>query len=125
MRTLKTWKVYRWLAPITMLPLVASTVAAESMAAPDSDADNARAQEQQKTQRTTQPLSLKIQQEEGVRTPRRGEHMDSVQSRFGAPQSRQGPVGEPPITRWHYPDFVVVFENEWVIDSVVEPDSVQ
>lgn len=125
MRTFNTWKVYGWLATLTLLPLVATTAAAEQMAASEPDADNARTQQEQKAQRTIQPLRLKIQQEEGIRTPRRGEHMDSVQSRFGDPQSRQGPVGKPPITRWYYPDFVVVFENEWVIDSVVEPDSVQ
>jgi hypothetical protein len=50
--------------------------------------------------------------------PPRGMTMDLVQSRFGAPQARSGPVGEPPITRWDYADFVVVFEHRHVIHSI-------
>lgn len=70
-----------------------------------------------------QPLSLKIQQDYNLRTPRRGEAMDSVERRFGTPQSVRGPVGEPPITRWQYPRFEVVFEGEHVIHTVIEPDT--
>jgi hypothetical protein len=50
--------------------------------------------------------------------PARGMTMDRVQARFGAPQRMAGPVGEPPITRWEYPGFVVVFEYRHVIHSV-------
>ena len=123
MRTLTPRQFCCRLATLTLLPLAASLAPAQQMANPESDADSARDQQQQQAERTTRPLSLKIQQEGNVRTPRRGESMDSVESRFGAPESRQGPVGEPPITRWQYPRFVVVFEGEWVIDTVVEPDS--
>lgn len=123
MRTLDTRKLCCTLATLTLLPLAAFTASAQQMANPEADADSARSQQEQKANRTSQPLSLKIQQEKGVRTPRRGEHMDSVQNRFGEPQSRRGPVGEPPITRWQYPQFVVVFEGKWVIDTVVASDS--
>lgn len=50
--------------------------------------------------------------------PARGMSMERVQSRFGAPLSVSGPIGEPPITRWDYRDFVVVFEHHLVIHSV-------
>lgn len=50
--------------------------------------------------------------------PVRGATMDRVQQLFGAPNSVNGPVGDPPITRWNYDQFVVVFEYNRVIHSV-------
>ena len=50
--------------------------------------------------------------------PARGSSMARVESRFGAPASRSGPVGQPPITRWEYPGFVVFFEYDHVVHSV-------
>jgi hypothetical protein len=52
-------------------------------------------------------------------TPRRGMTMTEVASRFGAPTTKLAPVGRPPIARWEYPGFVVYFEREYVIHSVV------
>ncbi|MGM0449798.1 MAG: hypothetical protein ACQERE_03145 [Pseudomonadota bacterium] len=123
MRTPNARKAFRPFAALTLLPLVASIGIAQDMANPETDADEARQEQEQRSQRTTQPLSLKIQEEGKVRMPRRGEHMDSVRSRFGEPEASRGPVGEPPITRWQYPEFVVIFEGQSVIDSVTEPDS--
>jgi hypothetical protein len=57
-------------------------------------------------------------QEASTEMPPRGMTMDLVQSRFGPPQARSGPVGEPPITRWDYANFVVVFEHRHVIHSI-------
>ena len=51
--------------------------------------------------------------------PRRGMSMDSVESRFGAPSSRISAVGEPPISRWEYPGFIVYFEYEHVVHAAV------
>ena len=51
--------------------------------------------------------------------PGRGANMQSVEARYGAPAERRGPIGKPPITRWDYPGFVVFFEYEHVIHSVV------
>lgn len=50
--------------------------------------------------------------------PARGSSMASVEARFGAPATRSGPVGKPPITRWEYPDFVVFFEYDHVLHAV-------
>lgn len=50
--------------------------------------------------------------------PTRGMSMDRVQGSFGAPRSVSGPVGDPPITRWDYDGFVVVFEYRHVVHSV-------
>lgn len=51
--------------------------------------------------------------------PSRGMTMARVESRFGAPSAKGTPVGEPPITRWDYPGFVVYFEYDHVIHAVV------
>lgn len=53
-----------------------------------------------------------------VDRPARGSSMASVEARFGAPASRSGAVGQPPITRWDYPDFVVFFEYDHVVHTV-------
>ena len=55
----------------------------------------------------------------GVETPQRGSTMAAVEARFGAPSNKSGPVGNPPITKWFYPNFVVVFENDKVLHAVV------
>ncbi len=56
---------------------------------------------------------------EGVPRPARGMTMDQVREQFGEPREAKGPVGNPPITRWFYDRFVVHFEHQYVIHSVV------
>ncbi len=50
--------------------------------------------------------------------PARGMTMDKVEATYGAPSRRIPAVGEPPITRWEYPGFVVYFEYNRVIHAV-------
>jgi outer membrane protein assembly factor BamE (lipoprotein component of BamABCDE complex) len=57
--------------------------------------------------------------ESDVATPRRGMSMDQVASKFGAPVTKVPAVGKPAISRWEYPGYVVYFENDHVIHSVV------
>jgi hypothetical protein len=57
--------------------------------------------------------------ESSVDRPKRGETMSEVEKRFGAPVTRHPTVGAPPITRWDYSGFAVVFEHDRVIDAVV------
>ena len=45
--------------------------------------------------------------------------MSQVASKFGDPSSKVAAVGTPPISRWEYPGFVVYFERDHVIHSVV------
>jgi hypothetical protein len=54
-----------------------------------------------------------------VETPVRGATMTAVEQRFGAPANKSSSVGNPPITKWFYPNFVVVFEHDKVLHSVV------
>lgn len=54
-----------------------------------------------------------------VAHPDRGMTMDGVVQRYGEPKARSGPVGNPPISTWDYGNFVVYFENQYVIHAVV------
>ncbi len=58
----------------------------------------------------------------GVLRPTQGMNMDSVARQFGEPQQKNPAVGDPPISRWQYPDFDVFFEYDKVIHSVVKRD---
>ena len=60
------------------------------------------------------------QQGEEITTPTTGTTKAKVQEQYGEPQSQSGPVGDPAIYRWEYTDFVVYFENDWVIHSVIK-----
>lgn len=56
--------------------------------------------------------------------PAKGLSMAEVEKRYGEPRSKQPPVGgdspkQPPITRWDYDAFKVIFERDKVIDAVV------
>ena len=57
--------------------------------------------------------------ESDIATPTRGMTMDQVSNKFGAPAAKVPAVGNPPISRWQYPGFVVYFEHDHVIHSVV------
>jgi hypothetical protein len=50
--------------------------------------------------------------------PARGMSEQRVEARFGAPAAKVSPVGEPPISRWEYTDYIVYFEYDKVIHAV-------
>ncbi len=52
--------------------------------------------------------------------PTRGMTQASVESSYGAPVTKVAPVGEPPITRWEYPNMIVYFEYDRVIHAVMK-----
>jgi hypothetical protein len=52
--------------------------------------------------------------------PSRGMTQARVEANFGAPESRRSAVGDPPISRWDYGEFVVFFEYDKVIHSVTK-----
>ena len=56
---------------------------------------------------------------EGVIRPVQGVSMTTVEQQYGQPEQKSAAVGEPPITRWTYNNFVVFFEHNLVIHSVV------
>ncbi|RRN54749.1 hypothetical protein EIM48_12785 [Pseudoxanthomonas sp. SGNA-20] len=70
-------------------------------------------------ERVDKPLAAK---------PERGLSMAEVEARFGAPQEKLDPRGGqkkqwPAIHRWVYPDYVVYFEKDRVIDVVAHKAS--
>ncbi len=68
-------------------------------------------------------LIERVNEEAGMALPARGMRMAEVERRFGAPTQRLDPRGGqkrqwPSIHRWTYPNFVVYFEKDRVIDAV-------
>jgi hypothetical protein len=63
-----------------------------------------------------------------IERPSRGSTMSAVEKKFGAPVEKHAAVGgcgasvspckTPPITRWDYAGFSVIFENEHVVEAV-------
>ena len=51
-------------------------------------------------------------------SPNRGMSMETVEAKWGTPDQKHGAVGEPPISRWEYANFVVYFEYSHVIHAV-------
>ncbi len=52
--------------------------------------------------------------------PTRGMSESSVEARYGQPMAKVDAVGEPPIARWEYADFIVYFEYDRVIHAVTK-----
>lgn len=69
-------------------------------------------------------LIKRVQQEQGMNLPTRGMTMAQVEKRYGAPQRKLQPRGgdtkkHPVINRWDYSNFIVYFEHDQVIHSVL------
>ena len=69
-------------------------------------------------------------QKPAVAVPARGLSMGEVEARFGTPQQKLEPRGGqkqqwPTINRWVYPEFVVFFEKNRVIDVVAHQADAQ
>ncbi len=72
----------------------------------------------------------RVHSEAGVNLPARGLLMAAVQAQFGEPAQMLAAVGggdprTPPITRWVYPEFTVYFENDHVVNAVLNKASAQ
>jgi hypothetical protein len=50
--------------------------------------------------------------------PTRGMTKARVESKYGSPNTKSAAVGDPPISRWDYQDYVVFFEYDHVIHAV-------
>ncbi len=67
---------------------------------------------------TTAAPDMKPAMKPAMKMPVRGMTMQQVTHDFGAPKEKRAPVGDPPITRWVYPNYTVYFEYKYVIHSV-------
>ncbi len=63
-------------------------------------------------------IEARQQADSSVKMPQNGMTMKMVEKWFGAPSRKLPPVGDPPITRWEYPEYTVYFEYDRVITSV-------
>lgn len=63
-------------------------------------------------------IPLGSQSDANINKPVHGSTKADVQAQFGSPESSRGPVGDPPIYFWEYPNFTVYFESDRVIHSV-------
>ena len=52
--------------------------------------------------------------------PASGMTQAGVEAKFGTPVSKIAAVGDPPISRWVYSDFIVYFEYDRVIHTVLK-----
>ena len=69
-------------------------------------------------------LLQRVQNEHGMNLPVRGMSMAQVEKQYGAPARKLSPRGggrphQPVINRWEYSNFIVYFEHDHVIHSVL------
>jgi hypothetical protein len=69
-------------------------------------------------------LIKEVRQVERMDLPQNGLSKADVEARFGTPEIKHEPVGDPPITRWQYGDYSVYFEFETVLFSVLHSGAV-
>lgn len=65
------------------------------------------------------PVGAQAKEKWSIERPVAGMLKTQVESIFGQPQSSKAPVGEPPISSWTYADFVVYFEYDHVVHTVL------
>jgi len=61
-----------------------------------------------------------IQSDTGSNRPDRGLSQTAVETGWGQPRSKSSAVGQPPISSWEYGSFVVYFEYDKVIHTVLK-----
>lgn len=66
------------------------------------------------------PIGEQHQELKHISKPERGQSKTLVEQRYGEPVQRYAARGTPPISRWEYPGFVVFFEFDHVIHSVIK-----
>ncbi|WP_461516193.1 hypothetical protein [Porticoccus sp.] len=66
------------------------------------------------------PVGQQAAEKQGIQRPTPGIHKDKVREQFGEPLSMHEAVGDPPISSWEYADFLVYFEHDLVLHSVLK-----
>ncbi len=66
------------------------------------------------------PVGAQAANKQHLVLPRNSQTRDSVQDQFGAPEAMNNAVGEPPISSWQYRDYIVYFEYDRVLHSVLK-----
>ncbi|MCV6615086.1 MAG: hypothetical protein OIF35_08920 [Cellvibrionaceae bacterium] len=66
------------------------------------------------------PIGSQGAEQADIQRPQLGWSSRKVLDTFGEPEHIQGPVGQPPISQWHYKDFVVYLEGDIVLHAVIK-----
>ena len=66
------------------------------------------------------PVASQANDLQSVPRPERGSSKEQVLAEYGDAVNIIDSVGQPPISRWEYQDFYVVFESNFVIHSVLK-----
>ncbi len=69
-------------------------------------------------------LIEEVRYAERLPVPENGTSMTEVEARFGSPGSKDGPVGDPPISQWVYDRWSVYFEYDKVLFTVLHKGEV-
>lgn len=102
-------------------PAIASAAAPAQAAAPAAASATAPAPaEAPAATQTVHTLPAPTSQPSGMNVPVRGMNMANVEHIFGTPVQKYDAVGKPPITRWDYQDYVVYFEYNMVLHTVMK-----
>ena len=71
------------------------------------------------------PVGSQGASKSSMERPRNGINKDAVAAKFGEPMGKKAAVGEPPISSWEYDQYIVYFEYDRVLHSVLKPDQTQ
>lgn len=66
------------------------------------------------------PVASQANDLQSIPRPERGSSKEQVLAEYGDTVNIIDSVGQPPISRWEYQDFYVVFESNFVIHSVLK-----
>lgn len=67
------------------------------------------------------PVGSQMPELDNTARPKTGMTKTLVKNQFGEPAKENSAKGQPPISSWEYADFVVYFESDHVIHSVLKP----
>ncbi len=66
------------------------------------------------------PIGQQAQEKWSIDRPVKGMNKQQVEAVFGKPDTSTDPTGDPPISSWIYNEYVVYFEYEHVIHTVLK-----
>ncbi|MGH1470097.1 MAG: hypothetical protein ACRBCS_02820 [Cellvibrionaceae bacterium] len=66
------------------------------------------------------PIGQQASNKQNIKRPKTGLKSAQVEADFGSPINKTSAVGTPPISTWVYPEFVVYFEYDHVIHTVLK-----
>ena len=66
------------------------------------------------------PVGQQSIKNQGIERPKSGMSKGQVEQYYGMPQRVVDTIGEPPISSWEYPNYIVYFEHDRVIHAVLK-----